>query len=152
MRCNIKLKKNSAFAEPLSTWKRNKAFCLFLLHIWRRQQYETTLGLFCPILMKFGFFSAHFCRSPEYQISRKSVQWQPGRYMLADGLTKRIWRGRTDVTGGLDETKRRFSPKRLKIPRQQQDDLIILVTVCDGIIWGKKHELGKLESSIKLLK
>jgi len=43
----------------------------------------------CPILKKYDFFPADFREIFKYQISRKSVQWEPSCSMGTDGHT---WR------------------------------------------------------------
>lgn len=41
-----------------------------------------------PFLTKFGFFSTGFHQSPEYQILRKSIHWEPPWYMWRSDVTK----------------------------------------------------------------
>jgi len=48
---------------------------------------------FCSIFKEIWSFSTDFNKRLQYQISRKSVQWEPRWYMRTDGQTNgRIWR------------------------------------------------------------
>jgi len=54
-----------------------------------------------PILIKYGISKTDFHKRPPYEISRKSVQWEPHWYVRTDR-----W------TNGHEERNSRFSPLR----------------------------------------
>jgi hypothetical protein len=76
--------------------------CCATMLLWRNYaagNNKTHLGLHanCPVFLsdfnRICIFSPHFDRSPQYQITRKSLQWDPRRYMWTHGrmdMTKLI--------------------------------------------------------------
>jgi len=77
--------------------------------------------------MKFGFFSGTFLQKPPRIPNFAEIRSVTAGPIHGGGWADEKSWVRTD---GHDEVNRRFSPARLKISCQQQDDLINLVTVC----------------------
>jgi len=50
--------------------------------------YQNAAHVKCPIFLSFfnqtGSFSTYFRKSPQYQISRELVQWEPAYYVRTD--------------------------------------------------------------------
>jgi hypothetical protein len=62
--------------------------------------FHVTYPILLPDFNQTWIFSTDFHGSPQYQISRKSVQWKPGWYVWTDGRTNR---------DGLEEDNRGLS-------------------------------------------
>ena len=81
--------KNTLCSTTILLWRiyvaGNNNTCI-VFHVW--------CSIFFPDFNQIWSFSVHFNSSPQYQVSPKSVQWQPRRY---------IW------TYGNDEANRYFS-------------------------------------------
>jgi hypothetical protein len=77
-------------------WRHSKAFSVLLRYISRCQRYKThsDLHVHCPIFLsdinQILNFPTGFRKNPQYQISRKSVQWEPRWCMRTGGVKSKF--------------------------------------------------------------